>query len=126
MRHILIVMLVFALIVVGDIAAYRYLYKTSISLNTEVTTMFDYVEKEKWSSAINSVKALKKNWDKRKFIWSILIDHKEIDDIERSMTRAENYIKTKDKPMALAEVRTLEGIIKHIPDNQLFSIENIL
>ncbi|SHF58067.1 protein of unknown function [Caldanaerobius fijiensis DSM 17918] len=126
MRHILIVMLVFALIVVGDISAYKYLYTTSTSLNAEAASMSDYVEKEKWSSAINSAKALKKNWDKRKFIWSILIDHKEIDDIERGMTRAENYIKAKNKPMALAEVRTLERIIKHIPDNQLFSIENIL
>lgn len=120
------VIAVFALIAIADITAYQYLYKTSKSLDAQVTSISNYVEKENWDNAVNAVMVLKGNWNKKKFIWSILIDHKEIDDIERGMTRAENYIKTKNRSMALAEARTLEGIIKHIPDNQLFSIENIL
>ncbi|WP_026487155.1 DUF4363 family protein [Caldanaerobius polysaccharolyticus] len=126
MRHILIVVLVLALIIAGDVGAYRYLKTTSASLNSEVKSMVDYISKGQWEQATASADALRREWGKRKSAWSILVDHKEIDEIEQSLIRAEYYIKTKNKSMSLAESKTLSSIIEHIPDNQLFSIENIL
>ena len=58
-------------------------------------------------------------------MWAILIDHTEIDNIDMALAKIEQYIKTGEKGLALGELSSLELLIRHIPDKEKLSLENI-
>lgn len=78
-----------------------------------------------WDNATGYLDDIEKDWTKSEGIWSILIDHIEIDNIENSLTRMKKYIEVKDKALALGEIANLKQYVKHIPQKETFNLRNI-
>ncbi len=84
------------------------------------------IEKQDWESASQKLEEFHKNWDKISNIWSMLIDHNDIDNIELVLSQLASYVKTRNKNEALVEMSSLKTFIRYIPDNEAFKLKNIL
>jgi hypothetical protein len=67
----------------------------------------------------------KAKWDSIKPIWTILIDHVEIDNIERSYTKTKAFVLNKDFSSASSECSELLLLVNHIPEKEQLSIKNV-
>ncbi|ADL69695.1 conserved hypothetical protein [Thermoanaerobacterium thermosaccharolyticum DSM 571] len=114
------------LIIFVDITSYNYLYVSSSSIEKKLEAIEKDIESEKWSSAKSYVNDLEKTWGKVNSKWAILIEHREIDDIDMSLSKLKSFIDSKNKDLSLAELKTLKELYSHIPSNEKLTLENIL
>lgn len=83
------------------------------------------IENENWDRALSGLMKFKSFWNDVKSLWTILINHTEIDSIDMALARIEQYISTREKGLALGEMSLLELMIKHIPEKERLTLENI-
>ena len=102
----------------------------SIAKNTEVMlenigSISQAVAQEKWDIALQETENLKKGWKKNAKWWPTLIDHQEMDNIEFSLARCEEYISYQHLPLAQSQVSELKAMLEHIPEREAVSLQNI-
>ncbi|AFK85054.1 MULTISPECIES: DUF4363 family protein [Thermoanaerobacterium] len=114
------------LIILVDIASYNYLYSSSNNMEKKLETIEQNIKSEKWMNAKANADDLEKTWGKISSKWAILIEHREIDDIDMSLSKLKSFIDTKDKDLSLSELKTLKELYGHIPSNEKLTLENIL
>jgi hypothetical protein len=68
----------------------------------------------------------KKEWQKTKLLWAMLIIHREIDSIDEALIRSMKATQSKNYSEALIELNILKHYFKHIPEREKFSLVNIL
>jgi hypothetical protein len=127
MKHVIpLIATITILIILVDIASYNYLYASSNSIEKKLDVIEQDIKSEKWMSAKTNADDLEKIWGKISNKWAILIEHREIDDIDMSLSKLESFIETKDKDLSLSELKTLKELYSHIPSNEKLTLENIL
>ena len=99
---------------------------TADELGVKFTHIEQAVKQNNWANANEQISLAEKSWSKKKKWWAVIIDHQEIDQIEITFTRIRSYIETKNIELSLAELAILRHSIKHIPQKEAVSIENIL
>ena len=103
----------------------RILFITASDLEKDLSQVEDSTVSNDWNTAEASLKKVSEKWSGVKKTWAVLIDHMEIDNIDITLTRVEQYILCKDTSSALAEASALMKYIKHIPKKEAPNIENI-
>ncbi|HOM03695.1 MAG TPA: DUF4363 family protein [Acetivibrio sp.] len=120
------------LAILGTIIIGISLYASSVFsrdaqiLENRIIEIEESVDKKDWASAEKNLMAVREEWDKTEKMWAVLIEHAEIDNIDTSLTRVSEYIKSRDVSMTMAEIAVLRNSIRNIPENQSFSLKNIL
>jgi len=125
-RIIVWVSAIIILIIASGIYTTHYLTVSSERLESHILQLEKGTESEDWKEAGESLAAIKEDWLSTKKVWAILVDHFEIDNIDTTLSKVSKYIEAMDKSPALAEVSTLRQYVKHIPQMQSFSLENVL
>jgi hypothetical protein len=128
MKKTLIISLVgFFMIIVLAIFIQSYLEKSSKDLVDEIYDLIDIVDQDKINESIEVREKVQEKWDDTKNKWAALIDHEEIDNIEETMHRIEMLIgDPEEKVELLSELNRLRFYLKHIPEREAFSLENVL
>lgn len=119
------VFLILSLIVAGSIISSRTLENTSEKLQKHIVKVEEGATSGNWNMAKTNLDNIEKDWSKAEGVWTVLIDHTEIDNIENSLARMEKYINTEDRSLALGELSNLRQYVKHIPEKETFNIKNI-
>ncbi|KJS20423.1 MAG: hypothetical protein VR72_14905 [Clostridiaceae bacterium BRH_c20a] len=107
-------------------------YSVSVLAQTteDMTTILEKVEKavleHNWELAKLSMDEFEKHWDKKNFVWSLLIEHSEIDNIDISICHIKSYMKLQELTETYVEVKTLFKYLKHIPEIEKLTIQNLL
>ena len=125
MKPLVIIVVLTALIVTGGCLIFYTLDSESQRLNDSLSVLEKDIENQNWDASIKNVEEFHSKWDKVSSIWSMLIDHYEIDNIELVLSKLVSYVKTHDKNEALSEMSSLKALIKHIPDKESFNLENV-
>jgi len=99
--------------------------KTSDTLISKSGVIKTDIENENWDSALIGLVEFKSFWNDVKSVWTILINHTEIDSIDMALARIEQYILTREKGLALGEMSLLELMVKHIPQKEKLTLENV-
>jgi len=117
----------FIVIIISGVFIQKYLENSSESLLKDVDALKFLISVNK-NELTNKVKEpLLEEWEKTKKIWSVLIDHSELDSIEEIIKRIEILLSnTEEETELLAELNRLEFYLEHIPQKERFEIENIL
>lgn len=127
MKHVVpLIVMIIILIIFVDIASYKYLYTSSNSMEEKLHVIEKDIKNGNWKSAETYVNDLEKTWGKVSSKWAILIEHREIDDIDMSLSKLKSFIDSKNKDLSLAELKTLKELYNHIPSNEKLTLENIL
>ncbi len=103
----------------------NYLEKTADDMADALIKIEKAVREQAWMDADSYVKDLRKTWEHNRSYWAVLIDHEEVDNIELSLTHVTSYIKAADAREALAEISGLLLFLKHIPQSERLTLENI-
>jgi len=114
------------IIVSLGIISSKTIYEHSQKITDFLLYLDTYTREENWNNAENMLVNIEGEWEQTSRVLSVLMDHQEIDNVNSSLYKMMEYVKLKEKNMALAEISVLQHIIKHIPDKAAFSIENIL
>ncbi|MDI3534174.1 MAG: hypothetical protein PWQ82_539 [Thermosediminibacterales bacterium] len=126
MRVIIVTFILFCVFLSLGFYTVSFLDKTSSSMADILNKIEKAVVQENWPDANKSLSVLEKQWRQNQPYWSILINHHEIDNIELSITHIKEYIKSKNTSEARAEIAGMKLFLKHIPENEKLSLENVL
>lgn len=94
-------------------------------LDHQLTDLKSEIENQNWTAAENKLEEFHSKWDKTSKLWSMLVDHYEIDNIELVLSQLASFVKTKDKSEALSQLSSLRTFVKHIPEKEAFRLKNI-
>lgn len=125
MKPLVIIVFLTILIVLGGCLSLYALGSESERLDNNLSALNSDIEKQDWEAASKKLEQFHSSWDKTSYLWSMLIDHYEIDNIELVISQLTSFVKTKDKNQALSQVSSLKTFIKHIPEKEGFSLKNI-
>lgn len=125
MKSVLIILITLGLILGAGYFTISEVSGTAKVLMSHCIHIRSGIEKDHWEEAQTQLKEFNNLWKDAKSIWTVLINHKEIDTIDITLVRIEEYLKTKEKGLALGEVSVLEYLIKHIPSQERVTLENI-
>lgn len=78
-----------------------------------------------WKDAEKTLEEIKFTWNNTKTVWTILLNHGEIDNIDISVAKLEQYINAKEPGLSLAEMASLKFLFQHIQDKERPTLENI-
>lgn len=107
-----------------------FLVNNSLAKNTEYMKVIlkdldKDIQNDNWSNASANFIKFKEKWIDLRSLWTIILDHHEIDNIDLSVAKADKYIQTKSKPLSLAEVEVLQSLIEIVRESESLSLSNI-
>lgn len=126
MKPLIIIASLTLLIVIGGSITLFVLNSESQRLDDSLSTLEEAIENQNWDTAIKELEKFHSNWDKTSALWSMLIDHYELDNIELVLSQLVSYVKNQDKNESLAKTSSLKTLIKHIPEKESFNLKNVL
>lgn len=125
MRTFWIVLVIAAIFFVGNI----YLASALKERSQEVVNIIEDIEKEiskkDWEGIQSSVNALQKQWQGMAKPWKIFIEHEELDKIELSMLKVNEYARVQSEDLIRAELASLKFLVRHIYISNKLDIENV-
>ncbi|MDD2574244.1 MAG: DUF4363 family protein [Bacillota bacterium] len=125
MRSILIIVITLSLILGAGFYTISEVSGTAEVLLSHCIRIRSDIEGGQWEDARHRLKEFDTFWNDSKPVWTILINHKEIDNIDMALVKINEYLKSGEKGLALGEVASLELLIRHIPEKEKVTLENI-
>jgi predicted PurR-regulated permease PerM len=125
LKPLIIIIVLTTLIVTGGYLTIYALGSESQRLDNNLSALESDIEKQNWAAAMKKIEEFHSKWDKTSSLWSMLIDHFEIDNIELALSQLISYVKTQDKNEALSKMSSLKTLIKHIPEKESFNLKNV-
>lgn len=129
MKDLFIAFMILVIIIGGDIIIQKHLEKTTNELVEILENLKEKTVEAKTTNerkeAIEETKEVDKKWDKINKIWSTVIVHQEIDNIEQAIIRAESNIHNGELDDAIPEIETAIFFVKHVNERENLKLKNI-
>lgn len=126
MRLLLALVIIFSAVVGLGLWTNELLEDSTADLLIRIDSTADSIVKDDWAGARKEALSLENKWEKTAGWWPILLDHQEMDNIEFSMARVREYVSSQNAALSLGQISELREMIKHIPEKEAVTIENIL
>ena len=97
MRPLIIIIVLALLVVTGGCLTLNALNSESQRLSSNLEELEQHIEKQNWDEASKKLQEFREKWDKVSTLWTMLIDHYEIDNIELILSRLVSYAKNHDR-----------------------------
>ncbi|MEQ2128546.1 DUF4363 family protein [Caldanaerobacter subterraneus KAk] len=108
-----------------DFASIKYLDSTSQKIDSLLSQVEDHIKSGDWEKAKDWVKKAESEWKKIDRKWALLVEHREIDEIEINMEKLKSFVESKNRDHSMAQLKTVKMLLKHVPENEKPSFENI-
>lgn len=125
-KTLILIACILLIVIFSGILSQYYLIRSAKKLDSNIETAYISAGEKQWDNAKKQLDSFEADWQKTKYIWAILLDHFEIDNIDNSFTKSKEYIESEDYSSAVAELKSLRQYVMHIPQKESFSLENIL
>ena len=112
-------------IVVGWLFVYNSIDKHTLIFIESLDNISDTIKEENWNLVAFEFSEIRNNWTKIRKPLSILLDHHEIDNIDLSMAKADQYIYTKNLPLSLGEIEVLRQLFTIVKESESLMLTNI-
>lgn len=112
-------------LIVAGVWSYQGIETTAKELLSHLNSIETSVKSERWREAEAAMLGLQGRWERVKGLWSTLLNHQEIDNIELSLSRLDSLIASKNTALIPPEVAALRLFIRHIPEKEAFTLRNI-
>lgn len=125
MKQWIILIIAVALIIWAGFFEICYLQKTSRYLLSDVDYSKQALNSKNIDLAKSHFDALESTWKNLKQIWSIYVDHDEIEDMDKSILEYKLYLQKEDEDEAYLSLCEVERKIYHIVEKQEVHIGNV-
>ncbi|TCO68525.1 DUF4363 family protein [Marinisporobacter balticus] len=124
---ILIITLLSIVIVIG---AWFFLYEnienTCSKFINDLTHIGQNIQTLDWDSAYSELLKVNDHWQQTRKTWAALLPHHEIDNIDLTMAKASQYVKSKNVSLSLGEIETLKKLFNIVKENEALTLTNVL
>lgn len=110
----------------ASLVSYYYLAGSAEQVCRELAGVEQALWAEDWQQAEAGLEQAEALWSKARRKWAMLIDHKDMDNIEISMVDLSGAIARRERDVALKEEGELVFFLRQIPDGERPTVENIL
>ena len=119
-------MVVLLLVIVG-FASFIYHQTSEISedLVASLSTIQQRVEQGEWEEAGKEITQLRAHWERADRWWTPFMDHREIDTLDQSITRATSLVKIRLQDEALVELDVAMRMVQRVRDREGINLSNI-
>lgn len=121
----MVLLIIFALIISFSLWTNHMLQASAGEMLQKIAQIEQGLENNQWEQARADTIELEETWDKQAKWWPAFLDHQEIDNIEFCMAKAREYIATKNTSLSWGQLSELKLMIKHIPEKESLSLQNI-
>jgi len=125
MRNFIILTLAIIILLIAGIWQIKYIEETSAFAISDTEYAINLVQNNNFDGANTHIKELEKTWGSMKTMWTMFINHTEIDDIEIALLNFKMYVKLNNKEEALLYSEQLKHNLYHISEKQKVRIENV-
>lgn len=125
MRTFAIVAVIVTLLAGGSVWYTHYISSSTGILVEQIDQVDERIQNQDWDEANSSLKKMENDWEKTKNLWSVLITHQEIDSIDITLKRLEEFVRLKSSVLAAGELSSLRLLVDHIADTEAFNLRNI-
>lgn len=126
MKSFIIAMSIFAVLVISGIVFNFCLNGTSENLLKSCEEISDDIKKEQMKEAYDKSKELSEYIDGKKPLLSSILDHSNIDEIEKQISELMGFTEQNDVTDAVVSVKKLKHMFEHLPENYGVKFQNIL
>ncbi|MBP1761346.1 MAG: hypothetical protein H6Q64_888 [Firmicutes bacterium] len=102
------------------------LHDSTNEMTRQIEQVITDINGQRWDQARQETQKLEKSWHENARWWPVFLDHQEIDNIEFSLAKVKKYVDTRNAPLAQGQLSELELMLKHIPDKEAVTLDNIL
>ncbi len=102
-----------------------YLTRTSKQLASQAEKIHKLVREEAWDDVKAEMMQIRRLWGRHKKAWLLLVDHDDIDNIDRIIFRVDEMIRQEDRKQSLAEIAELRFFVQDVADKEVLSLANI-
>lgn len=120
------VLLICLAIVTVSMATQNYLEKTASAMVGDLQNIERLIKDGDWDKSIEEFSGLLNMWHSVGKNWALIIDHMEIDNLNIRFARIEKLLSSKDLCNAAAEIGESVMLLKHLPEREKLSWQNIL
>jgi hypothetical protein len=126
MRHVIpLVVFLLVFIFLLDFASIKYLDSTSKKIDRLLSKVEDHIKTGDWKKAKDWVEKAESEWKKIDRKWALLVEHREIDEIEINMEKLKSFVESKNKDQSMAQLKTVKMLLKYVPENEKPTFQNI-
>ncbi len=125
MKTVLPITILLILLIVFGVLSYQRIHVSAEELLSQIDSIEALVNAEKWQEAKFALDGLKEAWKGTSTLWSILLNHREMENIELSISKLDRLIASKNITLIPSEIATLRLFIGHIPEKETFALKNI-
>jgi len=126
MKGYAIILAIILLILIVGVGALRFLSTTAEALLEDLDAVGGSIEAGDWAAARGSLERLQRRWDEVKGVWAVFIPHGEIDLVEESLAKLAAAVESENMTLARSELAGAMFLIRHIPENEVPRLSNIL
>lgn len=131
MKEFIIIIIILAIIIGGDIFIENYIKNTSQNIIGELKSLKNEIiaskenegKQDKLKEKANDIY---KKWEQTESKWAVIVLHSELDLIETSFTRMKSGIEQGELNRGLEEIEANLFLIDHISEKEKFCLKNVL
>ncbi len=121
----LLVLAIAAMITAGGILTQQYLDTSASEMASRVEQVQQAVERGDWMDGQRSFAILEADWNRTHGNWAMITDHTELDNLELSLVRLQKFIEARDEINARVEAGEALDMIRHIPERDRLTWQNV-
>ena len=125
MRVVIVTLIITMVVLAFSIFSVYALDGTATEMLKVLEVIDNAVNNKHWDSALNQANVLKEQWQKNQLLWTVLLDHSVIDNIQVSIAHIKAFIASEDYSQVKAEIAGLYLYLKDIPENEKLTIRNV-
>lgn len=126
MRTLIILTLILAALLGLSTWGYYQLDNSARTLAGHLDKSEKAVAGRDWPTVGREISRMSARWERTKTVWTVFINHEEMDKIDMSMARLKEFMVTRNKTETRAGLAELKMLIRHIPEKEALTLHNIL
>lgn len=125
LRSAALVLLLPACILAVSFGTYRISRHQGQEISRRLERIVIRLTKSDWEGASREAGLIRREWNKARKTWGLIMDHKEIDSMDLSISRLCSLISSHERALALAEAAVALRLAGHIPEREIPGVGNI-
>ena len=129
MRDILIMLFIVIIIFSGNYLIDKYLDKTSEELVNSLQHLKEHViianENKDREYIMQEMEHMERSWENISNVWSIIVMHQEIDNIEQALVKSKAMINDGNIEDAIPELETAIFYVEHVNAREKLKLKNV-
>ena len=125
MKTVWIAVILFLVVLAGSVVLFIYTTVLYNQLQESLHRIHRAVEEGDWAAAHRESRQLKKIWARTDASWTPIMDHRQVDHLDESLTRVIKLAELRNREELLIEVAVAMRMAKRIKDTEVPTIRNI-